>query len=150
LADLVAEERERSFPELSVGWYREEYLYSWLQPTGRWHTAPYRPFMVIRDTGEWVYLILFSRSPLILYPDPFPEVDLSRCVHDFDPRCESLKGRSRVFRVREGEGYRTVFRIRKVYLLEGADLCGICCEKDLPEGLLRSLKREVEGWRERG
>ncbi len=147
IEDLIAEREEgESFPRLSVGWYEEGKLWHRLEPAAEvWNLAHRRPFMVVEQRGEWIFLILFSRSPFVF--GQVPEVDLSRCVHTFDNLCERLRGKSKVFVMRTEEGERIVLRIRRSYLAEGVRLCGLCSEGDLPRSLWHLIGRELERWK---
>jgi len=152
IEDLITErEKGESFPELAVGWYREEKLWNRLEPAGSvWHLASRRPFMIVGQTEEWIFLILFSRSPFILGGMKMPEVDLGRCIHTFDNLCEHLKGKSRVFVMKTKRGEKIVLRIRRSYLAEGVKLCGLCSEEDLPQSLRHIIGKELEEWKRRG
>ena len=144
------------FPELSVGYYNEKEVWSYIEPKGpAWNIKSKRPFIVIKTAEKHVYMILLTTLDINPFPckgdDRYgigyklPVVFLKECDIE-EPLCGWLNKESHVFKRKVGENdCRIVIRISKKILANNSVLCGRCSEKVFDEHLRFIISEELEG-----
>lgn len=148
------------FPELSLGYYYEEKVWPYIEPSGsRWHIKKKRPFIVVRSTRKHVYLVLLTSVKENIFPCDLdeaygiglelPRVYLRRCEIR-EKRCAWLREGSNVFKRRtSGSKCSIVVRISRNILARNSVLCGEC-EKDVFDEQVKFIvEEELQSWRQR-
>ena len=148
------------FPELSVGYYSEKDVWNYIQPNGpAWNIKNRRPFIVIKATRRYVYMILLTTLDINPFPckgdDRYgigyklPVVFLKECDIE-EPLCGWLNKESHVFKRKVNGGEcKIVIRISRKILANNSVLCGRCSENVFNEHLRFIIDEEIEGWRQR-
>ena len=150
--------RDGKFKEYSFGWIKEKEAYTFVQPSHhrKWCLRDFRPFLVYKTYGSYVYFCLFSTSKLEFrcekdfrygIENNTPVMFFENCFIKNSKACRSLKGGSRLFkRMLDFGKCKILLRMNQRQFQKYATICGFCEQSKVPERIRSILQEEFKEW----
>lgn len=155
LIKITPKAREE-FKKFDVGSFKEKEGWDLLEPKGKpWETKDFRPFLLVHIDKSYAYMVFFSSTSFSFrcpedkrygITEKTPEIDFDRCFLN-NPECRWIKGKSKIFKRRNGKNCRIVLRVGRTYLEELSILCGHCSELSVPDKIKQIIELELKKWK---